>query len=70
MSVTTLNGDFIIQDNFLNITNNADPLSLTFVPEIDPINNIIEIKYSARTLPSEDVNPTSLSTNTLRWKNF
>ena len=70
LSVTTLNGDFIIQDNFLNITNNADPLSLTFVPEIDPINNIIEIKYSARTLPSEDVNPTSLSTNTLRWKNF
>ena len=70
LSVTALGGDFVIEDRYSEITNNSDPLSLTFVPEVDSINNIIEIKYSARDLPSESTNPTSLSTNTLRWKNF
>jgi len=70
LSVGAINNEFLIEDRFLDLTNDTDPLRLTFVPEIDSINNIIEIKYSARNLPSEDVNPTSLSTNTLRWKNF
>ena len=70
LSVTALNGDYIIEDRYSALTNDSDPLTLTFVPEVDSINNIIEIKYSARNLPSEAINPTSLSTNTLRWKNF
>lgn len=70
LSVAAIGNDYIIDDKFSALTNDSDPLSLVFIPEVDTINNIIEIKYSARTLPSEDVNPTSLSTNTLRWKNF
>ena len=70
LNVAAIGNDYIIDDKYSALTNDSDPLSLVFIPEVDPINNIIEIKYTARTLPGEDVNPTSLSTNTLRWKNF
>ena len=70
LNVAAIGNDYIIDDKYSVLTNDSDPLSLVFIPEVDPINNIIEIKYTARTLPGEDVNPTSLSTNTLRWKNF
>lgn len=70
ISVITLGQDYILEDSHLQLTSDSDPLKLTFVPAVDIINNIIEIKYSANTLPSEAINPTSLSTNTLRWKNF
>ena len=68
--MVTLGAEFILSDNYLEITNNSTPLRITFVPELDTLNNIIDIKYSAKTLPSEDINPTILSVNTLRWKNF
>jgi hypothetical protein len=71
LSVMTLGQDFIIEDTHLHLTTGTEPpLSLAFVPDVDALNNIMEIKYSAASLPNEDINPTSLSTTTLRWKNF